>query len=185
MKIASLSLASLFLFLLALPLLADQKDTDFDPTTDFSKFKTFTVRQGQLTAKSPELHSTIVQKKIEESIRTQLTAKGLHEVPNTPDLIVNFNFGAADKRQVESFPAGRWGRARRVESYRFTEGTLVVNLMDRNGRELVWRGVYRDDESNPGKISEKLPDDIKKLFSDFPPKKKKSGRGSVDRSGPG
>ena len=48
-----------------------------------------------------------------------------------------------------------------------------MNLMDTEGRELVWRGVYRDDESNAGKISEKLPDDIKKLFSDYPPKKKK------------
>src|SRR5436190_19950107 len=92
MKIASLSLASLLLIVLALPLLADQKDTDFDPTTDFAKFKTFTVRQGQLGGKSPELHSPIVQKKIEESIRTQLTAKGLREVPNGPDLIVNFSF---------------------------------------------------------------------------------------------
>jgi hypothetical protein len=31
---------------------------------------------------------------------------------------------------------------------------------------------YRDDENNAGKISDKLPEDIKKLFSDFPPKKK-------------
>jgi len=113
-----------------------------------------------------------VRKKIEDSLRSQLQAKGLTEVQNRPDLVVNFRFGAADKRQVESLPAGRWGRRRRVETFRFTEGTLVVNLMDTDGRELVWRGIYRDDESNAGKISNKLPDDIKKLFSDFPPKKK-------------
>lgn len=158
--------------LLSAPLFADEKDIDFDQQSDFSKFQTFTIRQGQITAKSPELNSPLVRKKIEDSIRAQLIAKGLHEA-NRPDLVVNFRFGAANKRQVESFPAGRWGRGRRLETFRFTEGTLVVNLMDTEGRELVWRGIYRDDESSAAKISNKLPDDIKKLFSDYPPKKKK------------
>ena len=170
MKVAALT--ALTLLFVSLPLRADQKDTDFDSRTDFLKFKTFTLRQAQLEAKSPELNSPIVRKRIEDAIRTQLTARGLTEVQNRPDLVVNFRFGAADKRQVESFPAGRWGRRRRIETFRFTEGTLVVNLMDTEGRELVWRGIYRDDENNAGKISNKLPDDIKKLFSDFPPKKK-------------
>jgi hypothetical protein len=169
LRFSALVLMSLF----AMPLVADQKDTDFDPATDFLKFKTFMIRQGQVVAKSPELDSLLVRKKIEDSIRSQLLAKGLKEVESRPDLAVNFRFGAADKRQVESFPAGRWGLRRRVETFRFTEGTLVVNLTDTEGRDLVWRGIYRDDESNPAKISNRLPDDIKKLFSDFPPKKKK------------
>ena len=45
--------------------------------------------------------------------------------------------------------------------------------METEGRDLVWQGIYRDDESSPAKVSNRLPDDIKKLFSDFPPKKKK------------
>jgi hypothetical protein len=165
-------LAALMLVVVSVPLRADQKDTDFDPQTDFLKFKTFMLRQGQIESKAPELNSPLVRKKIEDSIRSQLEAKGMTEVQNRPDLVVNFRFGAANKRQVESFPAGRWGRRRRIETFRFTEGTLVINLMDTEGRDLVWRGIYRDDESNPGKISNKLPDDIKKLFSDYPPKKK-------------
>jgi len=170
MKLSAWILATL---LVAAPLVADQKNTDFDPSMDFLKYHTFTIRQGEIEAKSPELKSPLVRKKIEDSIRSQLQAKGLREVSGRPDLVVNFRFGAADKRQVETFSTGRWGRGRRVETFRFTEGTLVVNLMDTEGRELVWRGIYRDDESNPAKISNKLPDDIKKLFSDFPPKRKK------------
>ena len=53
--------------LLAAPLFADQKDIDFDQQADFSKFQTFTIRQGQITAKSPELNSPLVRKKIEDS----------------------------------------------------------------------------------------------------------------------
>src|SRR5262249_19046949 len=85
--------------LLAVSLFADDKDVDFDRQADFSKFRTFTIRQGQIEAKSPELNSTLVRKKIEDSIRSQLQAKGLREVPNRPDVVVNFRLGAANKRQ--------------------------------------------------------------------------------------
>ena len=49
----------------------------------------------------------------------------------------------------------------------------MIDLRDGGSRSLVWRGVYRDDESTAAKISEKLPEDVKKLFSEYPPKKKK------------
>src|SRR5262249_122373 len=111
------SVAALFalgFLLMSVPLRADEKDTDFDPATDFTKFRTFTIRQGQIDAKLPELNSPILRKKIEESIRQQLVAKGLAEVQSRPDLAVNFPLGAANRRQVESFPAGRWGLRRRL-----------------------------------------------------------------------
>jgi hypothetical protein len=153
-------------------LLADDRNVDFDPSTDFSSFKTFTMRQGQVMARAPELRNPIVERRIAESIRKQLTAKGLSEVPRMGDLVVNWRLGAVNQRELRTWPAGRWGRATRVEAYRFTEGTLTVDLLDRARRELVWRGIYRDDESKPSKISDHLPDDVRKLFSQYPPKKK-------------
>ena len=170
MRLTTLLLMTL---LVAVPLLvADDSDIEFDPQADFSSYKTFTIREGQLATQKPELNSPLIRKKIEDNIRLQLVAKGLREVQAQADLVVTFRFGAADRRQVEAFPAGRFGRGRRLETFRFTEGTLVVNLLDRGGRDMVWRGIYRDDESNASKLSDKLPDDIKKLFSEYPPKKK-------------
>jgi hypothetical protein len=37
---------------------------------------------------------------------------------------------------------------------------------------LIWRGVYRDNEKNSSKFTEKLPGDAKTLLSQYPPKKK-------------
>ena len=164
MKLTALILVLLFMCPM---LFADDKDIDFDPSANFSAFKTFLIRNGELTAKAPELRSPLMRKKIEESIRTQLSAKGLSETQGRPDLVVNWRFGAANQQGVTVGPRGR-----RLATFKFTEGTLVIDLMDREGRDLVWRGIYRDDESNPSKISDKLANDIKKLFQDFPPKKK-------------
>ena len=77
MKLAAVT--ALILLFVSVPLCADDKDTDFDAQTDFSKFKTFTLRQGQNESKSPELNSPLVRKKIEDSIRSQLIGKGLTE----------------------------------------------------------------------------------------------------------
>ena len=163
---------ALTVFLITPALFADNHDVDHDPQADFSKFKTFTLRDGTIAARAPDLNSPLVRKKIDEAIRTQLAAKGLREVQNQGDIVVTYRLGSAERRDVETFPVGRWGRRRRIGRYKFTEGTLVVDLTAREPRDLVWHGVYRDDESNPSKISEKLPNDIKKLFSEYPPKKK-------------
>jgi hypothetical protein len=169
MRLSSLFVA---LALVASPALADQRDIDSDPSADFAGFKSFHIREGVVTAKAPELSSALTRKKIEEGIRAQLVGKGLSEVGTDSDLVVVWRFGSANKREVQTWATGRWGRGRRVTAYNYTEGTLVVDLYQRSGRELVWRGIYRDDENNPAKLSNRLGDDIKKLFKDFPPKKK-------------
>jgi hypothetical protein len=145
----------------------DDRSVDFDPQTDFTQFKTFALGKGVLRSRKPELDNDIVRKKIEEALRIELTKRGLQEEPGPgSDLIVTFRFGSVDKREVQSWPVGRWGT--RYSTYRFSEGTLVVDLLKRQGRELVWRGIYRDDNSNPSKISSNLPKDVEKLFEKYP-----------------
>jgi hypothetical protein len=85
---------------------------------------------------------------------------------------VSFGFGSFDKREVDSVPVGRWGRGRVVTSNTYSEGTLVVDVLKRPGRELVWRGTYRDDEGNASKISSNLPRNVEKLFEKYPSKKR-------------
>ena len=154
-------------------LMADTHSVDADDNANFSSFHTFAMRQANINSKKPELNSPIVKQRIQDSIRDQLTAKGLQAGAQPPDLIVNFRFGAADKREIESWPVGRWGRGRAYDVNRFTEGTLVIDILQRDGRMLVWRGIYTDDEKDATKLSKKLTDDIKKLFEDYPPRKKK------------
>ena len=165
-----LALAILILSVIALR--ADDHNVDADPNVDFSKFRTFVIRQMNINSKKPELNSPLVRERIADAIRAQLRADGLEPDPQRPDLIVNFRFGAADRREIQSWPAGRFGRARRIETYRFTEGTLVIDLLDPAARELVWRGIYTDEEKDAAKLAKKLEDDVKKLFEEYPPKKK-------------
>lgn len=167
-------LALLFLGLLFAQGARAQKITmEFDQTIDFSKYKTFAIRDGQLNSRNPALNSPLVKKQIEADIQHDLTAKGLTLVTSGPsDLNVRYTFGAARKTEIEAYPAGWYGFGTRYVRVPYAEGTLVIDLRDPTTRSLIWRAIAAEEKSDATKIQGKLDDMVKKSIDKFPPKKK-------------
>jgi hypothetical protein len=167
-------LAVLFLGLLAGQAVWAQKVTmEFDQTVDFSRYKTFAIRDGQLNSGNPALNSPLVKKQIEADIQNGLTAKGLSmSTGGSVDLNVRYTFGAARKTEIEAYPAGWYGRATRYVRVPYAEGTLVIDLRDPTTRSLVWRSIAAEEKSDATKIQGKLDDMVKKSIEKYPPKKK-------------
>jgi hypothetical protein len=145
---------------------------EFDPAANFSGYRTFAIRDGQLKSKNPALNSELVKKQIEADIVRDLTAKGLTLAEGKSDLIVRYTFGAVRTREIERYPAGWRGWGTRVVKVPRTEGTLVIDLRDPATRSLVWRGIAREDKSNASQIQGKLDSMVKKAFDKYPPKVK-------------
>ena len=66
---------------------------------------------------------------------------------------------------------GRWGRVYNVtpgRPVRFKEGTLVIDIVDRKTKELVWQGIGSDvlDPSGP---HENLINAVQEILKKFPP----------------
>jgi len=167
-----LSLVVPLLALAAGTMLAQKVDIEADESADFSKYKTFRIGEGQLKSKSPSLNSDLTRRKIENEIRKRLIEKGLSEVSGQPDLNVVFRLGSARRNEVEAFPAGRYGLARRRVVTQYTEGTLIIDLRDTSKRELVWRAVAVEDKGDASKIADRLDDMVRKSIEKYPPKKK-------------
>jgi Domain of unknown function (DUF4136) len=167
-------LALLFLGLLAAQGARAQKVTmEFDQTIDFSKYKTFAIRDGQLKSGNPALNSPLVKKQIEADIQNDLTAKGLTLVASgASDLNVRYTFGAARKTEIEAYPAGWYGFGTRYVRVPYAEGTLVIDFRDPTTRSLVWRAIAAEEKSDATKIQGKLDDMVKKSIDKYPPKKK-------------
>ena len=144
---------------------------EFDRYVDFTKFKTFAIRNGQLNSKNPALNSDLVKKQIESDIAHDLMSKGLEQTDGRADLNVTYHFGTARKQEVETYPAGWYGMGTRVVKVPYAEGTLVIDLRDPSTRSLVWRAVASEDKNDPSKIAGKLDDMVKKSFDKYPPKK--------------
>ena len=168
------SRCALLLLLVSSVGFAQKVNTEFDEAADFSTYKTFAWRQGRITSRHPALDNTLVEKKVRNLIEAQLTAKGLREVElaGNPQLVVSYVLGAANRREVDTVPAGWRGlRTRRVVR-KTTQGTLTIDLRDRARKELVWRSICTDTASDPSKFEKRLDSDVKKAFEKFPPKKK-------------
>jgi len=166
--------ALLVLGLLAAQGVRAQKITmEFDQTIDFSKYKTFAIRDGQLNSGNPALNSPLVKKQIEADIQNNLTAKGLTLVTSGPsDLNVRYTFGAARKTEIEAYPAGWYGFGTRYVRVPYAEGTLVIDLRDPTTRSLVWRAIAAEEKSDATKLQGNLDDMVKKSIEKYPPKKK-------------
>ena len=163
---------SLGLFL-TLVVFGQKIDIESDQAVDFSKFRTFAIRDSRLNSKNPSLNSSLVQKRLDTDIQKALEAKGLAFVAaGRSDLNVRYTLGAVRKMEREVYPAGWRGLGTRVVKVPYTEGTLVIDLRDPSTRSLVWRAIAREEKSDASKVEGKLDDMVKKSFDKYPPKAK-------------
>src|SRR6202790_3566268 len=151
---------------------AQKITVEFDRAADFSKYKTFAIRDGQLNSRNPALNSELVKKRIEADIARDLTARGLEMTTGRSDLNVRYHFGSVRKAEIERYPAGWRGFGTRVVRVPYTEGTLVIDLRDPSTRSLVWRGIASEEKSDGTKIEGKLDDMVRKAIEKYPPKPK-------------
>ncbi len=152
----------------------------FDPTADFSQFKTFSWAPHGAVA-HPMLAADIVGE-----IEAQLKQKGLQLVASNPDLIIKV-YGSVDQDSTyysndplymgtggippfdPSFSgpalAGTWGNT----TVTIHKGELVVDLIQASTKKLVWRGISQQNLSTqPGKLESQVQDAIIKMFKQYP-----------------
>ncbi len=153
---------------------------DFDHQTDFSVFKTFLLHDGSVDTPRPELNNPLFLKMMADAIRDELVAKGMKEVGDRPDVIVDTRVTVADVSTAEGrrgmfIPPGQRARGMYVPAegptpVRYVHGTLVIDLTTPGNNLLVWRGTFQDDVSNGSTLARELPGDVKTLTSDYPPR---------------
>jgi hypothetical protein len=151
---------------------AQKITVEFDQAADFTRYKTFAIRDGQLNSRNPALNSELVKKRIEADIVRDLTARGLEMTTGRSDLNVRYHFGSVRKAEIETYPAGWRGFGTRVVRVPYTEGTLVIDLRDPSTRSLVWRGIASEEKSDGTKIEGKLDGMVRKAIDKYPPKPK-------------
>src|SRR6185369_7574993 len=141
------------------------------PGTDFTKFHTYkwTTIQG---ASHP---NQIEDAQIKQAVDTQLAAKGLTRTDSdTADLNVGYQVAVDQEKQWNTMGGGwRFGGMETATSSTIDIGTLVVDMYDQAGKQLVWSGSATktiDPGNNQEKNEKNLEKSMTKLFKDYPPK---------------
>lgn len=147
--------------------LAQKITVEFDQAADFTRYKTFAIRAGQLNSPNPALNSELVKKQIESDIESNLTARGLTKVSGASDLNVRYTLGTRRNVETEAYPAGWYGLGTRIVRVPYAAGTLVIDLRDPTTRSLVWRAIASDEKRDPTKLQGKLDDMVRKSLENI------------------
>jgi hypothetical protein len=185
--------AILVLLIAAIPLFA-RTVVDFDPSLDFSRYKTFAFVGPVDNMVMLEANPEIVDLRLRRAVNRELTKKGLHEVqPNqNPNLIVRYWANAS--QQVNIAVLGNWGpygpyitsdwawQYNAVTASSAKEGSLIIDLIDPHTKNLVWRVYLIRKITNADKDWNKADEDLAKAFESFPPSDKEKEERRKERA---
>jgi hypothetical protein len=155
-----------------------------DPRADFSRYRTFAFYSPLAAEK--EGYSSPTSERMKAAVRTQMESRGYTYVADgKPDLWVNINAYMERRTDVTSTPWVDYGyyysyRSRRyfaapfwhdhVDVYRYTEGTVNVDLVDVARNALVWEGIAvgRVPNLKPADRDARIDNTMAEIFARYP-----------------
>jgi hypothetical protein len=166
-------------------------NNDFDQQLDFSQFKTFQwvpSKASDGSGQSAQQTSGLIEERIKNAVIDQLTQKGMVQNATDPDVLVIYHAGTQDKVDITDYGYsyggyGRYGGAYGgpygaggggISTYNYTEGTLIIDIIDASTKQLAWRGSgtgVLDDNPSAQQITENINKAVAAILSQYPPKK--------------
>jgi hypothetical protein len=168
-----------------------QVQTDYSPQADFTKLRTYAwLPRAQPASGDPRVDSGLVEGRVRRAVNTALAAKGFHEVApsSEPDFYVAYQAAIENKINVRSTPTyygyrGWWGRGfgppvgmvgSSTTVHQYDLGTLVIDVIDRERDDLIWRGsaqakLSKSQRGTPAERQEAMNEAVAQILEDFPP----------------
>lgn len=175
-----LGMAAWFLLLCFTSARAQDIRYNFQPGTDFSKYRTYKWVQ----IPNVQYPNQILDGQIKAAIETQLGQKGLSKTEDNPDLYVTYQAAVNQEKQWNSYSTGgdHWGwggwggwggmQQTTTTSSTINIGTLNVDLYDVAAKRQIWRGEASKtlgSGKDPAKVQRNLGKAMAKLFKKYPP----------------
>ena len=150
--------------------------SDYDLKTDFSKYKTFAFYKKGID--KVEI-SDLDKKRILRAVESELEAKGFTKSEN-PDLLVNIFTKSRQKVDIYNnnnnmyFGWHPWYYGPNFGTHisKYTEGTLFIDLIDAEKKELAWQGVGSGALNTTGNVAKKeqrIKEFVAEIMAEYPP----------------
>ncbi len=163
---------------------SDNLRSDYDPTADFSQYKTYNF----FADAGPEStnYQSFFSQYMTVAISREMEARG-YTMSDDPDLLINFNAILREKTDVRTTPAPMYGGyygyrggfydpwmgygyAQETHVSQYTEGTFNIDLVDARKKKLVWEavGVGRITEKLLENLEERVDAGVARAFAKYP-----------------
>lgn len=151
--------------------------SDYDSKTDFSNYKTFAFYKKGIDKVAL---SSLDKKRILAAVEQELLAKGFTKSDN-PDVLVNIFTKAHQKVSIHQnggynnmwYP-WYYGSNFGTHISKYTEGTLFIDLIDADKKELAWQGIGSGVLVKTGNVIKKeakIKEFVFEIMKNYPPSK--------------
>jgi len=145
---------------------------DFRGRTTFHLMSPRAREDAQLSPNDPMLLNSITYRRIRQAIRSDMEKKGYRSAAEGASMDVAYYAAARNRLDVRTYDYGyRWRRwpGERTDVYEYTQGTVIVDVIDPATHELLWRGQGRAPVSDdPDTFATQLEDAANKILGKFP-----------------
>ena len=150
------------------PLMAQQVSVNYSHSHNFAQYHTYAWGSNNTN----QIQNSILAQVAQSDVNSALHAKGLTMVQEnqSPDLILTASGGLKQETSWSAWGMrGIGGGMGGISPQQNVDGTLVVDLYDAKGQELVWRGIAEDTLRNNGdKNQEMVKKAVQKMFKQYP-----------------
>ena len=160
-----------------------QVNTDYNPATDFTRYRTFAWAEGSGGGDDHRVNNDLVDQRFRRAIESELVSRGMEKTTSgQPDVFVGYQMALDDRvdyQTINTYYGSGWGYrgvyggvgATQTTARQYTVGTLVIDVYDALLRELVWRGAGEGKVSqarNPEESQEQINQAVTRILVEFP-----------------
>lgn len=165
--------------------------TDMSHEVDFNTYRTFGFSTADVQVHNPAYKSGLISSKIRKDIKAEFEKRGLVYTKDNPDLLVNYTTFTQDKQQNWAGYGGYpmmygwgwrgpmfWGYPYPYMGYgpyggygypyHYTEGTLIIDVIDAKSNEQVWRGLVKGNVNDIKALSKSIDKGVKAIMKKYP-----------------
>ncbi len=175
-----------------------QVRTDFDPQVPFAQLRSYNwIDRESVTGGGPAIDSPLLERRVRNAVDSVLANRGYREVSSDadPDFRVTFSVVAEEIVVVDGYGGyypyagsyGRHGFGHHGFGYSpyfydpyygggytrtYVQSTLVLDIVDAETGDLVWRGwadKQLDGNPKPDEVRNYVHEAVEKILREFPP----------------
>ena len=159
-----------------------QVNSDYNPNTDFTRFRTYAWAEGSGSLDDPRM-TDLVDQRFRRAVESELVSRGWEKTASAePDVFVGYQIALDDRvdyQTINTYYGPGWGYrgvygnigTTQTAVREYTVGTLVIDVYDARQRELVWRGSGEDKVDpawNPEESQERINQVVTQIMQGFP-----------------
>ena len=186
MRSANATLLSLFALSIGLACSNLEISSDWDTEVDYSKIESYAwIGQGS-GVEGVDGTGSLLDGRIRRAVQETLSSKGFSEVGRQQaDVLVSYHIGIETKLDVQTVHRGYgygYGRYGRYHGYgggyaetrvtQYDEGTFLLDLVEPQKMELIWRGSAQSrisTQTSPDEREQRVREVVEKVLAQYPP----------------